>query len=120
MNINDLKNARLLGQLRPANTTAASLYSPSVGLVASITAVDIVNTTGGAVTYRLFIDIDGTTYDETTAIGGFDTSLAANTRKLIEWPEPGLILVGKDSGNLAVRTSSGNALTFTAIGYEIR
>ena len=107
-----LENGKILGQLRPANTTAASLYSPATGFVAVVTHVVVCNTTSGAVTFRVFVDSDGTTYDETTALY-FDVALAANVTTPLELNVP-----LNEDGNLAVRTSSGSAINFTAWGLE--
>jgi len=103
-----------LGQLRPANTTAASLYSPSAGVTAIIKSVYITNTTPGSVTFRIFADDDGTTYDETTALF-WDATIAGNTTIELDT----FLAFNNAAGNLAVRTSSANALTFTAFGAEV-
>lgn len=103
-----------LGQLRPANTTAASLYSPGASTTAIIKSIVVCNTTGGAPAFRIFIDDDGTTYDETTA-HYYDAVMEANETLQIDtfWAMNG------SSGNLAVRTDTANAITFTAHGVEI-
>ena len=103
-----------LGQLRPANTTAASLYSPGAGVTAVIKSIVICNTTASAADFRIFLDDDGTTYDETTA-HYFDVPIAANTTIQIDtfWA------MNNSAGNLAVRTDTNDALTFTAYGVEI-
>lgn len=103
-----------LGQLRPANTTAASLYSPGTGVTAIVKSLYIANTTGGSVTFRIFVDDDGTTYDETTALF-WDTTIAGGTTVELDT----FLALNDSSGNLAVRTSSANALTFTAFGAEV-
>jgi len=103
-----------LGQLRPANTTAASLYSPGTGITTIIKAITICNTSGGAVTFRIFLDNDGTTYDQTTALF-YDIALAADTTIQID----SYYAMNNSSGNLAVRTSSNDAITFTCFGAEI-
>ena len=104
-----------LGQLRPANTTAASLYSPGANTKTEVTHIVVVETSGNADSFRIFHDEDGTTYDETTALF-FDEALAANTTRLIVF-ERGLWM--RDStGNLGVRTATANRLTFTAYGVE--
>ena len=72
-----------LGQLRPANTTAASLYSPGANTETIVKSILVCNTTGGAVTYRIFHDDDGTTYDENTALF-WEMSLAANSTDVLE------------------------------------
>jgi len=108
-----------LGQARPADTNAASIYSPSVDTMsAEILTIVICNTTAGAESFRLFHDKDGTTYDETTALF-FDESLAANTTRIITFTEgSGLWCYRDASGNVAVRSSTGSALTFTVYGKE--
>ena len=103
-----------LGQLRPANTTATTLYSPADNTTTIITNIWVCNTTANTPTYRLFVDDNGTTYDETTAIA-FDVALAANESKQISC----YIAMNNSSGNLAVRTSAANEINFSAFGMEI-
>ena len=76
----DSITAKQLGQLRPANTNAASIYSPAAGVTTRITAIVISNTGGNPRAFRLFHDDDGTTYGETTALY-WDEALAADTTK---------------------------------------
>lgn len=102
-----------LGQLRPANTTAASLYSPAASTETRLTQLVITNTSGAAATYRLFIDDDGTTYDETTSIA-WDVAIAADTFVIIDLGQ----YMNDSTGNFAVRTSVADALTFTLSGLE--
>ena len=103
-----------LGQLRPANTTAASLYSPASATQSMIKSIVVCNTTSSAVKYRIFHDDDGTTYDQTTALF-YDISLPANSSDVIELN----ILMDDSAGNIAVRTDTNNAITFTCYGPEI-
>ncbi len=103
-----------LGQLRPANTTAASLYSPAASTTAIIKTIVICNTSGAAATFRIFQDDNGTTYDETTALF-WDHTIAADTTIQADV----FLAMNNSSGNLAVRTGVGNALTFTCAGAEI-
>jgi hypothetical protein len=118
MNV-DIKSSRVLGQTRPANTSAASAYKPSSGILGVVTGVIICNQSATESTYRLFLDVDGTTYDETTAIA-YDAGLAAYQSEFIEFPLPGLPIYGKDAGNFAVRAGTSSAMTFTILGYEVR
>ena len=105
-----------LGQLRPGDTNAASLYSPPTGIVSTqVTTLIICNTSSSAATYRVFLDIDGTTYDQTTALF-YDISLPAYTTDSIE---PNGMFMNNSAGNLAVRSGTTSALTFTAYGIEI-
>lgn len=108
------QNFKQLGQLRPANTTAASLYSPAASTETIIKSIVIANTTAGAALYRVFHDDDGTTYDETTALF-WDVSLAADTSIVLEFN----LMMDDSTGNLAVRTDTNDALTFTAYGSEV-
>ena len=103
-----------LGQARPANTTAVSLYSPGTGVTAIIKGVFIANTTGTAAKFRLFVDDDGTTYDESTALY-WDASVPANSTVEICT----FMAMNNASGNMAVRTDTASALTFTAFGAEV-
>jgi len=64
-------------------------------------------------TYRLFVDEDGSTYDQTTAIA-YDIPLLGNTTDTWEVE----IYMNNPSGNLAVRTGTANALTFTVNGED--
>lgn len=104
-----------LGQLRPANTTAASLYSPPSNVIGMIEVIIVTNTTSGAIAARVFIDANGTTYDESTALL-FDKSIAANDFLRIEGP----FYISNSAGNLAVRTATNSALTFSAYGKELK
>ena len=103
-----------LGQLRPANTTAASLYSPGASTTWAAKTLTICNTSGALAKARIFHDEDGTTYDETTALF-WDIEIQADETAIID-----SFLAGSNAaGNVAVRTDTGNALTFTLYGSEI-
>ena len=102
-----------LGQLRPANTTAASLFSPTSGEVLVKTVV-CCNTSGATAKFRLFHDDNGTTYDETTALA-WDVEVPADSVATVELN----IMMDDSSGNLAVRTDTANAFTFTAYGSVV-
>lgn len=103
-----------LGQLRPGNTTAASLYSPGASTQTIIKSIIICNTSGSSVKFRIFADDNGTTYDQTTALF-YDAPLPANSTLQID----ANILMDDSAGNLAVRTATANALTFTCWGAEM-
>lgn len=103
-----------LGQLRPANTTAATLYSPGASTTTIIKSIVICNQTSAAAKWRLFVDDDGTTYDETTALF-FDITIGANSTDQIDTYYP----MNNSSGNIAVRTDTNSAITFTCFGVEI-
>jgi len=102
-----------LGQLRPANTTAASLYSPSSGetLIKSIVACNVGTV---AAKFRVFHDDNGTTYDETSALY-WDVEVPAGHSANIEVN----IMMNDATGNLAVRTDTNSAFNFTCYGSEV-
>ena len=103
-----------LGQSRPANTTAVSIYTLPANVSTKVTMITIANTSGSDDDFRIFHDVNGTTYDETTAIF-YDTDIPADT--VVEW-EPEDLWLDNTSGNIAVRTGTGNAITFTMYGEE--
>ena len=104
---------RILGQLRPADTNAASLFSPTRGFEYRIDVIYVCEQAGATPTYRIFFDDDGATYDETTAIA-YDVALTANQSLRVEGP----FYMNNAAGNLGVRSSANNQITFTAFGEE--
>ncbi len=105
-----------LAQARENSTNAVSVYSPGASETAVIKLIEVVNTSGAAATVRLFMDNDGTTYDESTAIGGvWDTDVPVNGG--LEWD--GFRAMNNSAGNLAYRSSVANALTITVHGAVI-
>jgi len=110
------ETAGQLGQLRPADTTAASLYSPAASVSARLTRMTVCNNTGGAVTCRIFLDDDGSTYDEDSAIY-YDKSVPANDTLPVE--EIRGVYMNNSAGNLAVRSATGDALNFMVWGIEL-
>jgi len=103
-----------LGQARENSTNAVSVYSPAISVTAIIKSVVICNQSGAPATFRIFLDADGTTYDQTTALY-YDSAIAAATTVQIEtfWP------MSDVAGNLAYRSSVSNALTISIFGAEI-
>ena len=111
--VETLARGQLLGQLAPADTTAAALVTAAVRT--EITTLIIANVTGTAATCRVFHDEAGTTY----ALGNallYDVSVPANTTLFVEAGSAfaGLTLQATDT--LGVRTGTANALTFSAYG----
>ena len=102
-----------LAQSRPGDTNAVSIYSPATSTNATIKKIWVCNTASTTQKFRIFLDQDGTTYDETTALF-WDTALVTDTTLEIDadWP------MDKSTGNLAVRTDSASAFTFTVFGSE--
>ena len=103
-----------LGQARPANTTAVSIYSPGASTTGIIKNIDICNVSGASAKFRIFLDNDGTIYNETTAMF-WDIQVDINDTVQIDLHTG----MNNSSGNLAVRTDTASALTFTISGVEI-
>ena len=103
-----------LAQARPSGTSAVSIYSPASGVTAIIKNITICNTTGANVTFCVFHHDTGTTYDESTALYFEVTIDKRSTLSLTPF-----MAMNNDAGNLAVKTSVGNALTFTVYGAEV-
>jgi hypothetical protein len=106
--------ARQLFQGQPAVTAAASLYTPGDGVQCVVKRIFICNTAGNDVTFNLFHDDDGTTYDATTQLYKDQTVTAGLTRVL-----EGELFV--DSlGNVAVQSDATVALSVTLYGEEVQ
>ena len=105
---------KVLGQLRPADTNAASLYSPPANRAVEITRLVVCNQSGAVATFRIFLDDNGTTYDETTALM-WDVSIGDGVIYNEDTKGWGMT---DSTGNLAVRSSVNDALTFTVFGKE--
>ena len=103
-----------LAQARENSTNAVSVYSPAASTTAIIKMLTVCNQSGGSVTFRLFVDDDGTTYDETTAIY-YDVSVPPG----VPFERNVFIPMNNSSGNIAYRSSVANALTITLFGAEI-
>ncbi len=102
-----------LGQLRPGDTNAVSIYSPPSTTQAQITRIVVCHTAASTSKFRIFLDHDGTTYDETTALF-WDIVVPTDTTVEID----GDWWMTDSAGNLAVRTDSASAFTFTVFGAE--
>ena len=103
-----------LGQARENSTNAVSVYSPAASTTAVVKNITITNTTGSAVDASLFVDDDGTTYDESTALL-YQKSVPAND--YIEYT--GFVAMNNENGNIAYQSGTANALTITIFGAEI-
>ncbi len=102
-----------LAQARPSGTSAVSIYSPGSGVTAIIRNITVSNTTANQVTFRIFHDDDGTTYDQSTALF-YDVTIARYSTTQIT----AFMSMNNSSGNLAVQSGTANALTFTVYGAE--
>ena len=103
-----------IAQARENSTNAVSVYSPGADVTAAIKTIHVCNTTGSVVKLRLFHDDDGTTYDQSTALE-YDIMIPANGS--YDWD--GFLAMNDQTGNLAYRSDTANALTITVYGSEI-
>jgi len=102
-----------LGQARENSTSAVSVYSPPASTETVIKSILIANTSGADAIIRMFVDDDGTTYDESTTIA-WDVNIPADT----VWDREVTICMNNSAGNFAYRSSVANALTITLFGLE--
>jgi len=100
-----------LAQSRPSDTTAVSVLSPDGNEVIHITQIIVSNTTTSDAKWSIFKDEDGTTYDKTTS-HFTDILLPANSTDIIEYNA----WMNDNSGNFAVKSDPGDAITFTIDG----
>ena len=101
-------------QLAPSGTVIASAFSPADNTTAIIRTIYVAEIAGGTATYQICVDDDGTTYDATTALYWNVVSVASKTVKIETY-----IAMNNTAGNIAVRSSIGSNLTFTAFGVII-
>jgi len=102
---------RQLAQLRPGGTSATLLFSPDTSNPYTIDFINICNTSASSADISIYHDVDGTTYDQTTALI-YQYTLAANEVLHLE----ANISHDLQSGGVAVQTSVASAITFTAYG----
>jgi hypothetical protein len=105
---------KMLGQLRPADTTAAAIYTKAQDSKVWLDQLFICNTTANAPTYQVCIDEDGSTYDETTALY-WNVAHVPNTTVVVDLKA----YLDTANGSVGVRTSAGDEITFTLFGEEL-
>jgi len=103
-----------LGQLRPLDTNAASIYSPNLGVTGIPKVIVICNTTNTSAKASLFQDDDGTTFDKTTALL-FEVPVTKG--QSVEFNT--FLPMNDENGNLAVQVDVADTLTFTVSGMEV-
>ena len=111
--MNNYAPSSLLGQARPSDTNAATLYTAT--LKTEIGRIIIANTSGSAATFRLFHDQGGSTYDESNALA-FDVSIAGGAINDAQSFQMGNGITLAVTDTLGIRSSVANALTFTIYG----
>lgn len=103
-----------IGQARENSTNAVSVYSPAASTQTIVRSIIVTNTSGADAKVRIFVDSNGTTYDESTAVA-WDVIVRGDT----SWDREVTFCMNDSSGNLAYRSSVANALTITVNALEI-
>ena len=119
MDLLEIKYARTLAQSHAPNTSAYTIYGPDSRSGAGVRNIVICNTGGNAATASVYLDYDGNTFSNATAIA-FSMYIPAFSTQMIEFGEPGLILSGQTGSKLGVQANTANVVTFTVLGYEVR
>jgi hypothetical protein len=104
---------RQLAQARPSGTSAVSLLSPSASEIFIVTQLVVANTSGSSANYSVYHDADGTTYDQTTALA-YEVDMAGNSFDFLDVEIP----MNTNLHNLAVKSGTGSAFTYTAYGFK--
>jgi len=114
MSFSDDHGSTLLGTSRPSGTGSASIYSPAANRYAVITKIMIIEVAGGTTAASVFVDPDGTTYDQSTTLQFALPSTAFGVR-VYDFDDGWEI--GED-GNVAVQSATGNAHNYIVLGRE--
>lgn len=105
---------KTLGQVRPSGISAIALYSPPPNTDTIVSMIKCCNVSGATASVSVYIDDDGSTFDESTALH-FEVELFAGETLEVT----GTITLNNPSGNIGVQSSVANAITFTAFGDEV-
>jgi len=104
---------KILGQLAPADTNDANLYTVPSSTQTVVSTISVTNDTATSATFRIYIRKNGASAAALNTLY-YDTPLAANSTLLIT---SGLTLGAADI--ITVRCGTANAITFQAFGSEV-
>ncbi len=104
---------KILGQLAPADTNDANLYTVPASTEAVVSTISVTNDTAASATFRIYIRKNGAAAAAVNTLY-FDTPLAGNSTLMIT---AGLTLGAGDI--ITVRSGTANAFTFQAFGSEV-
>ncbi len=104
---------KILVQSNFVPTTAASIYTVPTGSTTEITQIIVCNSNAASKEFYIFIDEDGTTYSEATALF-WQEALAADTSRILS----DLSIWLPQGANLAVNVETTVTITFTFFGIE--
>ncbi len=104
---------KVLGQVRPANTTPNDLYTVPAGGQVVVSTIAVANVTALDAVYDIYVRPDGAAAGAATAIV-FGATIKGNTSQTLT------LGITADAGDIiSVDTGTANAITFTAFGLEI-
>jgi hypothetical protein len=105
----------ILTQQRINSVSATSIYSPAADEQVMLRELKVCNVSGlDGRKFTVYLDVDGSTYDETTAI-----YWEVELNKGETWEIGVNLPMYNPSGNIAVKSSVANALTYTLSGEKI-
>lgn len=104
---------KILGQVAPADTSNADLYTAGSGVQAIVSTISVCNLTGSAATFRIAVRPAAAQIASQHWLA-YDVSLGANDSITLTL---GITLAATDC--LTVRSGTANALAFSAFGVEI-
>lgn len=104
---------KVLGQVAPADTNNANIYTVASGTQAIVSTLSVANLTASAATFRIAVRPSGANVSNQHWIA-YDVPLAASDAVNLTL---GITLGASDV--LTVRSSTANALAFSAFGVEI-
>lgn len=104
-----------LGQARENSTNAVSVFSPAAAGQTIIKAFMVANTSNQEAKVTIYLDDDGTTYDESTTVIPETVIPAKGFLQAVEV----YFAMNNPNGNFAYKSSVANALTITVFGPVI-
>lgn len=115
--MNSHGQGELLAQIRPSGTTAVLAFNATLRTEITLIMATIDPASGPAnLDVGVFLDDDGTTYDQTTRIISETRLQLTQGNILFQAQHPGSGIFMKPGGNLAVQTSDANDVTFSIFG----
>lgn len=104
---------KVLGQVAPADTNNANIYTAGSGVQAIVSTISVANLTSSAAAFRIAVRPAGASVSNQHWIA-YDVPLGANDSVNLTL---GITLAPTDV--LTVRSNTANALAFSAFGVEI-
>lgn len=109
-------SGELLAQVRPAVTTAVTLFTAgTLRTEVTLLIAAVTPGSGNNIAVEIYHDDDGTTYDNTTLIGTITNAESAEDT-VFQAQHPGSGIHIKPGGSLGVKISTANAVNFSVYG----